>query len=117
MANYISVIEPLIAHNVLVRNHDIGKKIAKKSGDIGVIEQVTTGLIVEESEGFDVLARDSFVQGALSEDGKYQSRLLSWNVGALNSSNDLTLKPTPNPFPIREGESSNYRFKNKSTLS
>jgi putative sugar O-methyltransferase len=76
VANYISIIKPLIARNVLVRNHAIGKKVAEKSGDIGVFEQVTTGFIVEKFDGFDVLARDSFVHGALSEDGKYQSEVI-----------------------------------------
>ncbi|AGI72500.1 hypothetical protein OA238_c24420 [Octadecabacter arcticus 238] len=76
VANYISIIQPLIARNVLVRNHAIGKKLAKKSNDIGVLEQVTTGFIAERFDDFDVLARDSFVYGALSEDGKYQSEVI-----------------------------------------
>lgn len=76
VANYISLVKPLVAKNVLVRNHAIGKKLAKKSGDIGVIEQVTTGFIVEKFDGFDVLARDSLVYGALSEDEKYQSEVI-----------------------------------------
>lgn len=76
VANYISLIQPLIAKNVLVRNHAIGKKLAKKAGDIGVIEQVTTGFIVEKFAEFDVLARDCLVHGEISEDARYQSEVI-----------------------------------------
>ncbi|WP_380056215.1 putative sugar O-methyltransferase [Falsihalocynthiibacter sp. SS001] len=76
VANYISLVQPLVAGNVLVRNHKIGKKVAKKVGEVGVLEQVTTGFIVEKFNEFEVLARDCFVHGQLSEDGAYQSEVI-----------------------------------------
>lgn len=76
VANYISLVQPLTAGHALIRNSAVGKKLAKVAGEVGVMEQVVTDFIAACFDEFDVAARDSFVYGALSEDGRYQSEVM-----------------------------------------
>jgi putative sugar O-methyltransferase len=76
VANYISHVQPLTSGHALIRNSAVGKKVAKKAGEIGVIEQVVTDFIAARFDEFNVLARESFVHGELSEDGSYQSEVM-----------------------------------------
>lgn len=76
VANYISVVQKLTSGHALIRNSAVGKKVARKEGEIGVIEQVVTDFIAARFDEFNVLARESFVHGELSEDGGYQSEVM-----------------------------------------
>jgi putative sugar O-methyltransferase len=73
--NYIKLVQPLIKDHVLVRNSAVGKKVAAKKGDIGVIEQVKSGFIQEQFDAFDTVAADAFVYGEENETGTYRSEV------------------------------------------
>lgn len=73
--NYIALVQPLTAQHVLVRNSAVGKKIAAKEGDIGVMEQVKSDFIQHQFDAFNVIAADSFVYGEQNESGSYRSEV------------------------------------------
>lgn len=75
VANYLSLVQPLTRQAMLLRNTAVGKKIAAKKGDIGVFEQVTSGYIVDQLDQFTLQSKNSFVNGELSDDGKYNSEV------------------------------------------
>lgn len=74
--NYISLVQPLIGGHALIRNSALGKKTAKKAGDIGVFDAVLSDFIVNEFNELNVLARDSVAHGGKSEDGSYCSEVI-----------------------------------------
>ena len=73
--NYIKLVQPLVKNHILLRNTAIGKKIALKKGEIGVIKQVKSDFIQKEFSDFIILARDSFVYGEENDTGSYQSEV------------------------------------------
>ncbi len=76
VTNYINLVQPLTGGHALIRNSALGKKTATKAGEVGVFEQVVSEFIASRFDEFDVVARDSFVHGELSEDGRYQSEVM-----------------------------------------
>ncbi|MDV7269688.1 putative sugar O-methyltransferase [Thioclava sp. A2] len=73
--NYVRLVQPLIGKNVLMRNSAVGKKVAQKSGEVGVIDQVKSGFVRECFDQFETLATDAFVYGETNESGSYQSEV------------------------------------------
>ena len=75
VSNYIKLVQPLTSDYVLVRNTAVGKKIAKKQGQVGVIEQVKSDFARREFDAFETLASDAFVYGEENETGSYRSEV------------------------------------------
>jgi hypothetical protein len=73
--NYIKMVQPLVKYHVLVRNSAVGKKVAAKKGDIGVMEQVKSDFIQQQFDAFDTVAADAFVYGEENETGTYRSEV------------------------------------------
>lgn len=75
VANYVRLVQPLVRHHVLMRNSAVGKRLARKEGDVGVIEQVKSDFVQRCFADFDTLARDAFVFGESNESGSYRSEV------------------------------------------
>ena len=73
--NYIKLVQPLVKDHVLLRNSAVGKKVAAKRGDIGVMEQVKSNFIQQQFDAFDSVASDAFVFGEENETGTYRSEV------------------------------------------
>ncbi|WP_243645036.1 putative sugar O-methyltransferase [Rhodovulum euryhalinum] len=74
--NYVTLVQPLIARHVLMRNTAVGKRVARKEGDVGVIRQVRSDFVQSCFAEFRTIAKDSFVYGETNETGTYDSEVV-----------------------------------------
>jgi putative sugar O-methyltransferase len=75
VANYVALVQPLIRRHVLMRNTAVGKKIAQRPGDVGVIQPVLSGFVQQLFTEFETRACDAFVYGEENETGSYRSEV------------------------------------------
>ncbi|CUJ15202.1 putative sugar O-methyltransferase [Cognatishimia activa] len=76
VSNYIKIVQPIVAKHVLTRNSAVGKKLATKEGEVGVMRQVKSEFIQQEFDQFETIAKDSFVYGAENLSGSYVSEVV-----------------------------------------
>ena len=73
--NYIDIVQPLTTSYVLMRNSAKGKTVAKKAGQHGVLDPVTTDLAIESFTDFERVGTDSLIHGDESPDGSFRSEV------------------------------------------
>lgn len=74
--NYASLVQPITRYFVLLRNSQYGKEVAEKPGDIGVLNPVTTDMVIKMLNQFEVIARNSSVFGNIYERGNLYSEVI-----------------------------------------
>jgi putative sugar O-methyltransferase len=75
VGNYIRLVQPLTRQYALMRNSAAGKKVAKQEGEHGVLDRVTTDFATTAFDAFESVARDSFLHGDESPNGKFRSEV------------------------------------------
>ena len=79
--NYISLVQPITKHFVLLRNSKYGKKIAEKPGEMGVKKPVTTDSIIQMFNQFKVIGRNSVIFGNTNEKTNFHSEVICLQRG------------------------------------
>ncbi|MBW3568234.1 MAG: putative sugar O-methyltransferase [Proteobacteria bacterium] len=91
VANYVSLVQPMVRHAVLLRNSVKGKTMAKQPGEVGVLEPTTTDDIIRAFDQFRVLGRDSAVFGYESRNGNFRSEVICMERNQANPPSQRTL--------------------------
>ena len=67
--NYVSLVQGLRPRLVLMRNMREGQQVARKHGEVGVLEPTTLDRIIDWFDAYDVITRDDLLFGAVTIDG------------------------------------------------
>lgn len=61
--NYLRIVQKITKKFILLRNSKLGKKVAKRSKEMGVFKPTTSEMVIGMIDQFDLLGRDSFLFG------------------------------------------------------
>lgn len=76
VANYASLVQPLVEQAVLLRNSVRGKKVATRPGEVGVLEPITTDDLIRAFDQFELRGRNSAIFGEENRDQTFRSEVL-----------------------------------------